>query len=93
MRWKAHLTESNYMGHANPLLQILKSRKCPPQHEELINFEDGLLELVKNVTFRKVYNNFHDQLNKDIKSIMKSSNVKIYNKLAKKTTTNCLPRT
>ena len=38
-------------------------------------FENGLLESVKNVTLRKVYNNFHDQLNKDIKSKRKSNNV------------------
>ena len=41
MRWKAHLIDSNYAGHANPLLHIFKSRKCPPQHKELIDFENG----------------------------------------------------
>ena len=40
-----------------------------------MDFENGLLESVKNVTLRKVYNNFHDQLNKDIKSKRKSNNV------------------
>ena len=30
------------------------------------------------ITFRKVYNNFHDQVNKDIKSIKKSNNVFIF---------------
>ena len=44
----------------------------PPQHKELKDFENGLLELIKNVTFRKTYNNFYDQ--KD-KSIRKSNNV------------------
>ena len=78
MRWKAHLTYSNYIGHTNLLFHIFKSRKCPLQHKELIDFENGLLELVKNVTFIKVYNNFHDQPNKDIKSIRKSNNVFIF---------------
>ena len=36
------------------------------------------MELVKNVTFRKVYSNFHDQRNKDINSIRKSNNVFIF---------------
>ena len=49
-----------------------------PQHKGLIDFENGFLELVKNVTFKKVYNNFHDQLNNDIKSIRKSNNVSIF---------------
>ena len=48
MRWKAHLTDSNYVGHANLLFHIFKSRKCPLQHKGLIDFENGLLELVKN---------------------------------------------
>ena len=78
MRWKAHLTDNNYKGHTNSLFHIFKSRKCPPRHKELINFENGLLELVKNVTFSKVYNNFHDQLKKDVKSIRKSNNVFIF---------------
>ena len=39
LRWKAHLTDSNYIGHTNHLLHIFKSRKCPPQHKELIDFE------------------------------------------------------
>ena len=38
MRWKAHLIDGNYAGHANPLLYIFK---CPPQHKELIDFENG----------------------------------------------------
>ena len=78
MRSEAHLTDSNYVGHANPLFHISKSRKCPPQHKVLIDFKNGLLELVKNVTSRKVHNNFHDQLNKDIKSIRKSNNAFIF---------------
>ena len=38
MRWKADLIDSNYAGHANALLHIFKSRKCPSQHNELIDF-------------------------------------------------------
>ena len=48
MRWKGHLTDSSYAGHANPLFYIFKSRKCPLQHKRLKDFENGLLELVKN---------------------------------------------
>ena len=96
---KAHLTNSNYIGHANPLFYIFKSRKCPQQHNELIDIDNDLLDIVKNATFRKVYNNIHGQLNKDIKPIRKPSNVflrtklEIYMKLAEKTITNCLTRT
>ena len=77
MRWKAHLTDSNYIGHTNPLFHIFKSRKCPPQHKELVDFENGLLELIKNVTSRKVYN---IDINNIVltKSIRKSDNVFIF---------------
>ena len=37
-------------------------------NKKLIDFENDLLDIVKNATFRKVYNNFHGQLNKGIKS-------------------------
>ena len=52
-------------------MYIFKSRQCPPQHKELLDFENNLLVLVKNITFRKVHNKFHDQLKKGIKSIAK----------------------
>ena len=78
MRLIAHLTDSNYIGHANPLFYMFKSRKCPPQKNELIYFENDLLELVKNATFRKIYNIFHDQLNKDINSIRQSNIIFIF---------------
>ena len=66
-RMKAHMTDNNYIGNVSRLFHIFKTRKCPLQNKELTDFENDLSELVKNVTFRKVYNNFHDLLNKDIK--------------------------
>ena len=60
---------------SNPLNYIFKSRKCPPQHEDLIQFENDLLELIKSVKFNKVKNKFLDQLQKDISSIKKSKDV------------------
>ena len=68
----------------------------PSATQGIIDFENVFLELVKNVTFRKVNNNFQDQVIKDIKSIRKSNNIfifvdktrNLYMKLA-----NCSPRT
>ena len=37
--------------------------------KEFIDFENDLIELIMNITFRKVHSKFHDQLKKDIKSI------------------------
>ena len=43
-----------------------KSRKCPPQNNELDKFEADLLDKVHNVKFRNVNNKFQNKLNKDI---------------------------
>ena len=63
MMWlKAHLMDYNYGEHANLLFYIIRSRKCPPQHNQLIDFENDSLELVRNITFRKACKNFSDQV-------------------------------
>ena len=46
MTWKAHLHENSGFNTSNPLNYIFKSRKCPPQHKDLIQFENDLLELL-----------------------------------------------
>ena len=77
MRWKAHLYENSGLNTLNPLNYIFKNRKCQPQHKDLMQFENNLLELIKSVRFKKVKNAFLDQLHKDI-SIKKSKNVFIF---------------
>ena len=78
MRWKAHLYENSGFNTSNPLNYIFKSRKCQPQHKDPIQFESDLLELIKSVKFKKVKNQFLDQLHKDISSINNSKNVFIF---------------
>ena len=72
MRWKAHLYQNSGLNTSNSLNYIFKSKKCPPQHKDLMQFENGFLELIKSVKFKKVKNIFLDQLHKDISSIKKS---------------------
>ena len=78
MRWKVHLYENSGLNTSNPLNYIFKSRKCPPKHKNLMQFENDLLELIKSLKFKKVKNKFLDQLHKDITSIKKSKNVFIF---------------
>ena len=78
IRWKTHLYENSGLNTSNPLNYIFKSRKCPPQHKDLIQFENDLLELIKSLKFKKVKNKFLDQLHKDIASSKKSKNVFIF---------------
>ena len=47
MKWKAHLYENSRLNTSNPLNYIFKSRRCSPQHKDVIQFENNLLELIK----------------------------------------------
>lgn len=50
-----------------------KSRKCPPQNEELNNFEADVYDMIKNIEFRQVQDDFQDQLQHDIRKINNST--------------------
>ena len=50
----------------------LRSFKIPPPIKELAAFECELIELVKNIKFRKVKNQLQNQLKEDIKKINQS---------------------
>ena len=51
--------------------------KCPPIVDELSDFENELMFLVKNIKFRNISNNFQKNLNDDIKRINSSRKVLI----------------
>ena len=76
LRWKATFFISNSKGttgsSASGSVHGLKSNKCPPQLKELIPFEDGLIDLVKNIKFREVRNDFQKQLQEDLKKVRSS---------------------
>ena len=68
----------DFAFQSNPWNYIFKSRKPPPQHKDLIQFANVLLETLKSVKVKKVKNKFLDQLHKDITSNKKSKNVFIF---------------
>ena len=78
MRWKAHLFENNDIRQSNPLHTYLKVEKAPPQHKDLIAFENDLVKLMQSVAFKQSYNDFQDQMKSDIESIKKSRNIYIF---------------
>ena len=77
MRWKAFFYEksskedtpnddrNNKFG--------FKSRKCPPQNEDLAPFETDLLNMIKHIQFKNTHDNFQDQLRKDINKFNNST--------------------
>ena len=50
----------------------LKSSRSPPQVKDLIQFEDDLVRIVKELKFRKVKNNFQTKLREDMKQVQTS---------------------
>ena len=62
MRWKAVFFINNNKKATEDYKQGfsygLKSARNPPQVKDLIQFEDDLVRIVKELKFRKVKNNF-----------------------------------
>ena len=50
----------------------LKSGRSPPQVKDLIQFEDDLVRIVKELKFRKVKNNFQTKLHENMKQVQAS---------------------
>ena len=74
MRWKT----LEFLGNLHSSDKItfgFKSRNCPPIVEELENFENELMFMIKNSQFRKINNSFQRQLNEDIKQIKRDSKI------------------
>ena len=73
MRWKAIFYNSPYDQNLDKKESYgLKTPYCPPQVKELVPFENDLLELARNVKFRKTTNDFQKRMNADIKTIRNS---------------------
>ena len=72
MRWKVILQDTKKEKN-NQQRYELCSFKIPPPVKELPAFESKLIELVKNIKFRKVKNQLQNQLKEDIKKINQSN--------------------
>ena len=72
MRWKA-LQFLGKLESTNKETFGFRSRKCPPAVEELTNFENDLMLMIKNIQFRHINSTFQEQLKKDIQEIWQSN--------------------
>ena len=63
MRWKALLFEIKF---ESTIKFVFKTRKWPPQHKGLMEFEDDLQEMFSNAQFRRVNNDFKNGIKNDI---------------------------
>ena len=78
MRWKAHFflkEDSNDETKQERESYGFKTRKCPPQCQEMENFEKDVMNIVKNLELRKIKDEFQDRLKEDVKKINASLNI------------------
>ena len=70
IRWKAIFYNTPNDNKIDKKVNYgLKSTRCPSHVKELLPFENHLLELVKNIKFRKTTNEFQKRMKVDITSI------------------------
>ena len=76
MRWKT----LDFLGKLDSTRKEtygFNSCKCPPIVDELSDFENELMLLVKNIEFKNFINNFQKNLNDDIKRINTTEKVRV----------------
>ena len=74
-RWTALEFLRKVNSNNNTETYAFQSIRCPPAVEELSNFENDLLLMIKNIEFRKINNSFQERLSNDIKQIKNSNKV------------------
>ena len=72
VRWKVFYFENPDTRDNKPENFGFRSTKCPPQHSDLKNFENDLLDLIQNISFKQVHNEFQNKIRADIKRITTS---------------------
>ena len=66
-RWKAFFFENSECNEDD------SNTNSPPQNEDLNKFEADVYNMIKNIEFRHIRDDFQDQLQEDIKKINNST--------------------
>ena len=74
MRWKALTFLGKLKGIGKDHFGF-KRVKCPSSVKELVPFKNDMMEMIKNLEFEQVHNEFQSILNNDIKEIHRSNNL------------------
>ncbi len=84
MRWKAFFflkEKSNEIDEEKTDIDTtnygFKSKKCPPQIEELRPFEDDMMKMIESVQGKRAYSKFQETLRQDIRKIRNSTKMLI----------------
>ena len=85
MRWKSlffDIDQANSNANVNNNAQHqhintinLKTRNCPPQIQDMKEFEKDIQAMIESIKFRSSQNEFQKKLNEDIKLINSSKNI------------------
>ena len=75
LRWKAyHFWKENRENNSDQCENFgFKAVVTPPQNKDLNAFENDMYDMIKNVEFTNIRNEFLDHLNRDIESIPSKS--------------------
>ena len=52
-----------------------KTVKCPSSVKELVPFENDMMDMIKDLEFKRVKNEFQSKLRNDIRQILRSNNL------------------
>ena len=78
MRWRAffHLKREDDEGMCDEDEYYgFNSRRCPPQIDELLHFEEDMAKLIGNIEFRRPHDSFQSTLQRDAEYIRGSSDI------------------
>ena len=79
IRWKAHFFDNPMIRNSDNYTNYgLRSNISPPQNPASISFENYIYDMVRNIKFRIVHNDFQDKLKEDIKEICYSKNLFVF---------------
>ena len=78
MRWKTYFNLNGENRTNNQKTFGLPSNKCAPPIKEMKEFEDDLVALISNISFRNVNDPFLNKINQDLKKVNSSKNVFVF---------------
>ena len=74
MRWKALAFLGKLKGSEKDNYGF-KTAKCPSSVKQLVPFENDMMDMIKNLEFERVNNEFQSNLRNDIRQIRESNNL------------------
>ena len=74
MRWKA-LAFLGKLKSSDKDNYGFKTVKCPSSVKELVPFENDMMDMIKDLEFKRVKNEFQSKLRNDIRQILRSNNL------------------